>query len=375
MAGKIRAVTIPKWGLSMSEGLLAQWHVEEGTAVKPGDELFDVETTKITNAVEAPAGGTLRRRVAREGDVLPVGALAAVLAESGVDEAEIDAFVSKFQAEFQAAAAAAEGAPAGPEPQTAEVAGRRMNYLCMGETEGVPVVLVHGFGGDLNNWMFNQPALAERHRVYALDLPGHGASTKDVGTGDLDALAASVEGLLDAIGLGRVHWVGHSLGGGVVLTLALGHPDRVASLTLIAPVGLGADINVGYIDGFIQARRRKQLKPVVEQLFADPELISRDMLEELLKYKRLDGVEAALTTIAGAVFPQGHQAVSFADRLATISAPAQIVWGTEDRILPKAHASNAPETMTVHLLEDAGHMVHMEKATEVNRLIEALAAG
>ena len=98
------------------------------------------------------------------------------------------------------------------------------------------------------------------------------------------------------------------MGGAVALSLALDAPDRVASATLIAPAGLGAEINSGYIDGFIGAQKRKDLKPHLEALFADPELVTRDLVEDVLKFKRLDGVEAALKTIAGAFFPGGRQA-------------------------------------------------------------------
>ena len=94
------------------------------------------------------------------------------------------------------------------------------------------MVLLHGFGGDLNNWLFTTPALAAEHAVYALDLPGHGGSAKDVGAGDVAALADAVERLLESQSLERVHLVGHSLGGLVAAALAgrgharVAHADR-----------------------------------------------------------------------------------------------------------------------------------------------------
>ena len=62
---------MPKWGLSMKEGTLAAWHVEEGTEINPGDEIMDVETDKIANVVEAADGGLLRRCVGEAGEVYP----------------------------------------------------------------------------------------------------------------------------------------------------------------------------------------------------------------------------------------------------------------------------------------------------------------
>ncbi len=269
-------------------------------------------------------------------------------------------------------ASAAESAEA--EPQTIEAAGRTINYLRSGTAGGPPLVLVHGFGGDLNNWLFNQPALAEGHTVYALDLPGHGRSAKEVGTGDLAALSETLAAVLDALDIDRAHFVGHSLGGATALALALERPEQTASLTLISPAGLGPEINRSYIEGFIAAGRRKEMKGVLQMLFADAELVSRDMVEDVLKYKRLDGVEGALETIAGAVFPEGRQAVVLADRLSELAVPAQVIWGRRDEIVPPAHAEGLPPKVALHMIDDAGHMAHMEAAGEVNRLIAALAA-
>ena len=77
MNDMITAVVMPKWGLSMSEGLLSQWHVAEGDEVAVGDEIMDVETDKIASAVEAADGGLLRRIVGQEGETYPVQSLLA----------------------------------------------------------------------------------------------------------------------------------------------------------------------------------------------------------------------------------------------------------------------------------------------------------
>ena len=170
------------------------------------------------------------------------------------------------------------------------------------------MVFIHGFGADLNAWMFTQPALAERHRTIALDLPGHGGSSRDVGAGDVGALAEAVAGALAALGIARAHLVGHSLGGAIALELAAVQPGLVASVTLIASAGLGPEINAAFIDGFVKMERRRDAQDVLRLLVHDPALLSRTMVEDVLRYKRLDGVAAALATIAGACFPGGRQA-------------------------------------------------------------------
>ena len=86
--------------------------------------------------------------------------------------------------------------PDEPQPQLVEIHGRTISYLTLApeEPSGAPVVLVHGFGGDKNSWLFVQQPLSEEHAVHALDLPGHGASGKDVGDGSLRAWPTSSSG-------------------------------------------------------------------------------------------------------------------------------------------------------------------------------------
>ena len=361
--GQIHALTMPKWGMAMDEGTVTAWHVAEGAAVEPGVELLDVESTKIANGIEAKQAGILRRRVAQVGQTRPVGGLLGVIADASVADAEIDTFVGGFVVE----APADDGAEAGPETATVAVGGRTIRYLSLGDG-GVPVVLVHGFGGDLDNWMFTRPALAAGRRVLALDLPGHGGSSKDVGDGGLETLADVLVGFMAALGIERAHLVGHSLGGAVALACALARPETVASLSLLASAGLGPEINAGYIDGFVAAERRKDMKPVLQQLFADPALVSRQMVEDVLRAKRIDGASEALALLAAKQFPGGVQGAVLAGRAGELTMPVQVIWGAADRIIPPDHAANLAGAK-VTILDGVGHMPHMEAAAAVNGLI------
>jgi pyruvate dehydrogenase E2 component (dihydrolipoamide acetyltransferase) len=374
MSDAIRLVVMPKWGLAMQEGMVARWLVDEGAVISSGDEILDIETSKIANVFESPVSGPLRRRVVDEGETVPVGALLGVVADTDVSDAELDTFVAEFQEAF--ASQIAEAGEVAPEPSTIEAGGRRIRYLEMGAGDGPPVIFVHGFGGDLNNWQFNQEALAADHTTYAIDLPGHGGSSKDLGSGHIHvgALAAAVVDFMDAKGIDKAHLVGHSLGGAVALDLALNHPERAASATLICSAGLGPEINMAYIDGFMQARRRKQLQPVLAMLVADPAMISRDMIEDVLKFKRLDGVEAALNRIVDDTFAGGRQALELTGRLEELTVPVQVIWGRQDQVLPVAHSEGLPASIPVTVYDDAGHMAHMEKAAEVNEKLRAFIA-
>lgn len=366
MQADLTAITMPKWGLTMTEGKVVHWLKPEGAAFAPGEELLEIETSKITNVVEADANGTLLRIVAPEGSTLPIGALLAVVAPADTPAAVVDDFVARFVVAAPEEAAEEQAAP--PAPQDLDAGGRRLRYLVQGSGEAVPALLLHGFGADLNGWMFNQPALAEGRRAIALDLPGHGGSAKDVGDGDA-ALVDAAEATLDALQIDRVHLIGHSLGGAIAALLAARRLARIASLTLIAPAGLGPEINAGFIDGFVRAARRKDAVEVLQQLVHDPALVSRTMIEDALRYKRLDGVTAALEAIARAWFADGRQTHDLRAVINTLDLPVQVIWGRDDRIIPAAHAQALAARATMHILDNAGHLPHMEKAGEVNRLI------
>ena len=107
-------------------------------------------------------------------------------------------------------------------------------------------------------------------------------------------------------------------------------------------------------------------------LVADPALVTAEMTEDVLKFKRLDGALEALKTIAAANFSGGAQTASLRGRLAEIAVPVQVIWGESDRVLPPHHADDLPQSVKVTKVADAGHIPHMEKAAEVNRVIKAI---
>jgi pyruvate dehydrogenase E2 component (dihydrolipoamide acetyltransferase) len=178
-------------------------------------------------------------------------------------------------------------------------------------------------------------------------------------------LADAVAAASDALGLSRFHLVGHSLGGAVCLHLARLRPAQVASVTLIASAGLGPEIDGAFIDDFVDAERRKEMTAVATKLYADEGIVTRRVVEDMLRMKRIDGTSKAMATIATQQFPGGRQ--SAAAPLDT-SAPLLVIWGDADRVIPVAHAALASGAQR-HIVAKVGHMVHAEAHAEVNRAI------
>ena len=365
----IVAVTVPKWGLSMEDGAIVEWHVAEGDLVKDGQDLLDIETSKITNTVESSASGVFRRLVEEAGSHVYVGQLIGVIAPESVSSELIDEYVETFQKQYVP-----------PDAREIEESNAkfletdqyRIHYLSIEnpESQHRPVILIHGFGGDCNNWMFNLVELGKTLPVFAPDLPGHGASGKSLESGSLAELATAVLAFIDALHLATVDLVGHSLGAAVAMQIAETQPHRVASLALIAPAGLGAEINNTYIREFIDGKNRRELKNTLGLLFADKTLVSRDMVNDVLKYKRIDGVTEALTQIADSNFPDGKQRHSFRHALDSgVAVPTLIVWGDQDEVADPDHSRGLGENIEVELIDGSGHMPHMEAANQVNGIL------
>ena len=369
----VTPVKMPKWGLAMREGAIVEWWKPEGATVAESEDLVDIETSKITNVCESPAAGVLRRIVAQPGETLPIGALIGVVADADASDAEVEAFIADFQASYVPPKADAESAEV-LRLSTVDTGGRSIRVGRAGPDEGTPVVLIHGFSGDLNNWLFNIEALSATSPVIAIDLPGHGGSSKDVGDGSLKTLSDTVAAAFDKMGVAEAHLIGHSLGAAVAARLAIDHAGVARSLTLIAPAGFSATgVSEDFLTGVIDAQRARDLKPVMEMLLADPAMATKDMVEDVLKFKRTDGVEEALTALRDRMV-EGKDAQALRHDLAAIPS-ALIIASKTDRIVGEVDESVPPPGFSVAWIEGAGHMPHLEKASEVNALLtEAIKA-
>jgi pyruvate dehydrogenase E2 component (dihydrolipoamide acetyltransferase) len=198
--------------------------------------------------------------------------------------------------------------------------------------------------------------------IVALDLPGHGGSTKDVGEATAEALGRIVVAVMDALGVTRAHLIGHSMGGLVALSLAQAQAGRVASVVCIASPGFGEAVSREFVQGMLQSRRARDFRPFAAMLFADPSLVTKDLLEDLAKVKRVDGVQAALEAIAEAtVFAPATQHLAAASR-----GPVLAIIGERDLVVPPPSAL-PPGVHSLRL--PVGHMAHMEAPADVARAI------
>jgi len=127
---------------------------------------------------------------------------------------------------------------AGFEERELEWRGTPLRYAVAGA--GPALVLVHGLGGTIENWLALAPPLAAGHRVLVPDLPGHGRSAPLPEARDLDALAEAVLATVDAEHVRGAVWIGHSLGGAVALRAAALSPDAVRGIVLAAAAGIGS---------------------------------------------------------------------------------------------------------------------------------------
>ena len=370
MSGKIFPVSMPKWGMTMEEGKVTDWLISEGEVISEGDEIVEIETDKISNVVESQTSGILVRHLVVEGSTYKVGSLIGVIIDGDVEEDEIDNFIRKFQSEEKIKTDTEETTN---KTQKIQVGNLELNFLevfCE-KREEETIVFVHGFGGDLNSWSYNQVELSTHFNTISLDLPGHGGSALEVDSGNVSDLSEILISFFEKKEINQAHLVGHSLGGAISLLMAYRMPEIFKTLTLICPVLPGCETNTEFLEGFIYADSRKQMRNVVSELYANPKVVNRNFIDETLKSRRFDGAKQALSKIKEANFlPSGE--VSFQlPSLEAIKAPIQIIHGSEDKIIKFSGDDLLSSNIKIHELNASGHMPQMEEHNQVNKIIEA----
>lgn len=236
---------------------------------------------------------------------------------------------------------------------------------------GTPVVLIHGFASDSKSWSPLAAHLKGRPLIH-IDLPGHGNSPA-LRVDNFPDMVRVVRRAFDDLGIEKVDLIGHSLGGALALAVADTRPKSVCSLSLIAPAGLGPEIDGDVLGGICRATRAESLKPWLSKLVFDERLISDSYARIVMNERGNDNLRSVQARMADVLFPDGTQAFDLKAALHRLEMPARIIWGRNDVIIPWKHALVAPGNVALHLFEGVGHIPQLECSDVLGPLLcEAL---
>ena len=259
------------------------------------------------------------------------------------------------------------------EPRIIDVDGLALHLRVAGNGTP-PLLLLHGLGGNSTSWTLNQRALAAGRQVFALDLPGHGKSARIVGDGTVPSTGALLSRLPDALGIERFHLLGLSYGGALAMDMAGRMPDRILSLTCVSATGLGHEVNIDFIQGYLRAETPAAMRPWLEMLFHNSRKVNDAMVGYALFGRADPTYRDCVQRITDANFENGGQRYSYREALGRFPFPVHVIWGREDRIVPVAHADGLHPDVRVEILERAGHMPNAEAAERFNRMVVDLLA-
>lgn len=256
--------------------------------------------------------------------------------------------------------------------------GARLHYVQRGTT-GRAVVLIHGLMSSTEEWAQNIDALAQAHRVWAIDLIGFGYSSRIVEAKySLKSMARSVREFLDAEGIARAHVVGHSLGGAVALQLAHDAPGRIDKLVLIDPAAfifpwlrvVRMAARVPYLPRALvelMLSNPRVHEAALRNALGDPARLDRRALAARLRASQVRGTRQALLAMA-----RSPEIAANPEELDRVAMPALVLWGERDNVLPLEHgrrlAGKLPNARLV-VIQDAGHVPNEEFPETVNSLV------
>ncbi|MBE2233255.1 MAG: alpha/beta fold hydrolase [Anaerolinea sp.] len=273
--------------------------------------------------------------------------------------------------------------PGAPQDRTIQIGEIKTRYWA-GGSQGSPVVLIHGLGCHVEDWQANFDALAALHRVWALDLPGHGRTDKpaDAPYG-VPYLATFVQDFMAALQISRAHVVGHSMGGAVATRLAFTHPELVDRLVLVASAGLGRQVHLGLRLASVPRLGERLMRPsragaatFARMTIYDPAVITEEKIDcDYALAAQPGALEALLRTARTGLNLFGQKRSLWGlhvSRLPSITAPVLVVWGRQDPTIPVAHAEVAAKglpNVRVQIFDKCGHVPMLEKADAFNALL------
>jgi pimeloyl-ACP methyl ester carboxylesterase len=244
-----------------------------------------------------------------------------------------------------------------------------LHSVTFGSDDGPPVVLLHGFGGSHRAWDGVIPLVERDRRVIAYDLPGHAGSLTYPKIGNASVAAKAVLADLEAGGIGRAHFVGHSMGGAAAALCGLMAPEGCASLTLLAPGGFGWEVNHRLLRRYAAAREPADIAMLLEQFFGWQNELPEGLVDMMAVDRSVSGATEALEKIVETLFEGTSQKRLSVDEIAALPVPVKVIWGTQDRVLPTRQAHKLPGRIAVHIFEEVGHMLPTEIPGDIAHLI------
>jgi len=273
----------------------------------------------------------------------------------------------------------------------ANAGGMRLHYHEAGPAggeaaAGTPVVMLHGGGPGASAWSNfgrNLPVFAGHFRTLLVDQPGFGRSAKPPVAGNYFTFSAdALAGLLDELGIDRVHLIGNSLGGGTAVRFALNYPERAGRLVLMGPGGLS--LNVFAPDPTEGVKRlmefsappgpsREKLAAFLRTLVFDQRLITDELVEERFAAASDPEALAAMASLGASFFDPATAEDGLLWRDAhRLRNRVLLIWGREDRVNPLDGALVALKIIRraqLHVFGGCGHWAQLEKFDEFNTLV------
>ncbi len=256
-----------------------------------------------------------------------------------------------------------------PELRSTKVFGQTIKYYDVGS--GPPLLLIHGIGGDADEWAFCFEPFRRSHRVIAIDLLGFGRSDKPLIEYRIAGFVEVVEGFLRDLKIERVAVLGESLGGWIASAFALKFPERVDKLVLVDAAGIWGDISALPID--LRVSTRAHLRDVFRLVFHDKRRATEALIDLAyeLHLERGDGY-----TIDSVLRHQRDGRERLDDVIGELSVPTLIVWGEQDEMIPLTVGRNLNRLISASKLEvipQCGHLPALEKPGEfVKAVLEFL---
>jgi pimeloyl-ACP methyl ester carboxylesterase len=258
-----------------------------------------------------------------------------------------------------------------------QVNGTLTRILEGGDSDNV-AIFIHGVGARADRWRNNIGSLAAGgYRCIALDLPGHGFAQKgpDYLYG-VPSYAEFVVNFLEKRRIANAHLVGTSLGGHIVATVALNHPKRVRSLSLVGTTGIfpiGAEARANIATRIVD-RSRDGIENKLRLVMVDQALVTSELIDEEYMINNSPGAEAAFQRLA-AYFRSDLDEHVVGEKLAQMGVqfPMQLVWGDADKSVPLSVGRKAADLLRqvpLHIVERAAHCPYYERPEEFNKILQ-----